>query len=84
MRTVLLDGSMTTSELEALHATHRSPSGPSAMAVGRWLIWVNDASGSCVVPAPSGIVVVTRTEPVSMTDTVSEPPRPVLGPVLAT
>ena len=54
MRTVLLDGSMTTSELEALHATHRSPSGPSAMAVGMWLIWVNDASASFVFPRRAG------------------------------
>ena len=70
MRTVLLDGSMTTSELEALHATHRLPSGLSAIAVGIWLIWVNDVAASLVVPAPSGIVAVTRREPVSMTETV--------------
>lgn len=60
---MLLEGSITTSELDVLQATQMSPSGLSATPVGMWLGW------SLVVP--SGIVVVTRWEAVWITDMVS-------------
>src|ERR1700761_4519563 len=62
--TALGGGAITTLELDALHATQMLPSGLSATAVGMWLGWVNDDLASVVVPAPSGIVAVTRRLPV--------------------